>query len=138
MIGMREDPAKKFFHPSVTDRDRAMFEAGIALGAIYHQFTGLPVAKSREVLDAVKRVIEEAMGIQPFRERVEVHFNLEAVKGELKTPYDYSTLKGEMLDVKVQVRYGCVRVKARMRFVPELGFNLMYVEDVESLEAQQG
>jgi len=133
-----EDPAKKHFHPSITDRERAIFEAGIALGALYHQFVGLPVAKREDVLRAVKEAIEKAMSLQPFREKVEVYFDVSSIKGEGLGPYDYSSLKGNAIDARVVVKYGSARVKARMRFVEELGFNLMYIEDVEDLGAEQG
>jgi len=46
-------------------------------------------------------------------------------------PYDYSTLRGSELTVRVQVRYGGARVHAAMRFIKELGYPLMYVERVE-------
>jgi len=133
-----EDPAKKYFHPSITDRERAIFEAGIALGALYHQFVGLPIAKKEDVLKAVKEAIEKAMSLQPFREKVEVYFDASSIKGEGLGPYDYSSLKGDVIDARVVVRYGSARVRARMRFVEELGFNLMYIEDVEGLGAEQG
>jgi len=132
-----EDPAKKYFHPSITDRERAIFEAGIALGALYHQFVGLPIAKREEVLRAVKEAIEKAMSLQPFREKVELRFDVGHIRGGGLGPYDYSSLKGDAIDAMVVVKYGSARVKARMRFVEELGFNLMYVEDVEDLGAEQ-
>jgi len=132
-----EDPAKKYFHPSITDRERAIFEAGIALGALYHQFVGLPIAKREDVLRAVKEAIEKVMSLQPFREKVEVRFDVGSIRGEGLGPYDYSSLKGDAIDARVVVKYGSARVKARMRFVQELGFNLMYVEDVEDLGAEQ-
>ncbi len=128
-----KDPAKKYFHPSITDRERAIFEAGIALGALYHQFVGLPIAKKEDVLKAVKEAIEKAMSLQPFREKVEVRFDVSSIKGGGLGPYDYSSLKGNAIDARVVVKYGSARVKARMRFVEELGFNLMYIEDVEGL-----
>ena len=132
-----EDPAKKYFHPSITDRERAIFEAGIALGALYHQFVGLPIAKREDVLRAVKEAIEKVMSLQPFREKVEVRFDVGSIRGEGLGPYDYSSLKGDAIDATVVVKYGSARVKARMQFVKELGFNLMYIEDVESLGAEQ-
>jgi hypothetical protein len=133
-----EDPAKKYFHPSITDRERAIFEAGIALGALYHQFVGLPIANREDVLKAVKEAIEKSMSLQPFREKVEVRFNTSSIKGRGRGPYDYSALKGDIIDASVVVKYGSAKVKARMQFVEELGFNLMYIEDVEDLGAEQG
>jgi hypothetical protein len=133
-----EDPARKFFHSSITDRERAIFEAGIALGALYHQFVGLPIANREDVLKAVKEAIERTMSLQPFREKVEVCLDVSSIKGRGRGPYDYSSLKGNAVDARVVVKYGSARVRARMRFVEELGFNLMYVEDVEDLGAEQG
>lgn len=133
-----EDPAKRFFHSSITDRERAIFEAGIALGALYHQFLGIPVVKKEEILKVIKDVIEKTMTLQPFREKVEVSFNLAAIRSGASKPYDYSLLKGDAIDVRVVVKYGSTRVKARMRFVEDLNFNLMYIEDVEDLGTKQG
>lgn len=132
-----EDPAKKYFHPSVTDRERAIFEAGIALGALYHQFVGLPIANREDVLRAVKEAIEKVMSLQPFREKVEVCLDASSIEGKGLGPYDYSSLKGNAIDARVVVKYGTARVRARMRFMKELGFNLMYIEDVEDLGAEQ-
>lgn len=132
-----EDPAKKYFHHSITDRERAIFEAGIALGALYHQFVGLPIAKREDVLNAVKEAIEKSMSLQPFREEIKVKFNINAIKGDGRGPYHYSSLRGDVMDVMVIVKYGSARVKARMRFVEDLNFNIMYIEDVEDLRAKQ-
>lgn len=121
------DPAKKFFDESVTDRERAIFEAGIALAMIYHQFVGLPI--SRETIPVVEKAIEGAALLQPFRESVEVRIDPELVKSKAH-PYGYGILTGRMLDVKVIVRYGRARAIARMRYVPELDYTLMYIERV--------
>ncbi|RLF14050.1 MAG: dihydroneopterin aldolase, partial [Thermoprotei archaeon] len=40
-------------------------------------------------------------------------------------------LTGDELAVKVVVRYGKARAYAALRYVPELGYPLMYVEKVE-------
>jgi hypothetical protein len=133
-----EDPARKFFHSSITDRERAIFEAGIALGALYHQFVGLPIANREDVLKAVKEAIEKTMSLQPFREKVEVCLDASSIKGRGRGLYDYSSLKGDAIDARVVVKYGSARVRARMRFVEELGFNLMYIENVEYVESEQG
>ena len=39
----------------VNDRDRAVFEAGIKLGALYHQFVGTPI--SVDTIDNLARTI---------------------------------------------------------------------------------
>lgn len=127
-----EDKARRFFPKGFSERDRAIFETGIALASIYHQFLGTPIARRPEQLRALERVIEYAAKTQPYREEVRVRIKDEKVKGEKRDEYDYELLKGRHLDVSVVIRYGGFRVWGRMKYVKELDYTLMYVEKVES------
>jgi len=126
----RIDPAKKYFDPSITDRERAIFEGGITLGAIYHQFVGIPITKNKKLAKILEKVITETMKIQPYKTDVKVRINLKKLKKSGKTPYSYETLKGEHLDVKVKTSYGKAKAILRMRYIPKLNYTLMYVEKV--------
>ncbi|GBC74960.1 hypothetical protein HRbin06_00268 [archaeon HR06] len=128
-----EDIIKSYFDPNLTDRERAIFESGVALGSLYHQFLGVPIANQEEVLNSLERAIEKTMSVQPYREKIEVKIIRDRVKSKKKNPYDYESLKGQHLDIKVIVRYGKYRVTARMRRVEELDYNLMYVEKIEEV-----
>lgn len=123
--GSNSDKGAKYFQ--CTDRERALFEAGIKLGTIYHQFVGTPVSKANA--EAVERAIEESARIQPFVEDVKVHIDRAALK-EKKGPYDYYTLTGVMMQVYIRVRYGRAVVEAEMRRIRELSYPLMYVTGV--------
>ena len=46
----------------ITPVMQAAFEAGIKLGALYHQFIGSPV--SRDSADSLERGMSEAMGVR--------------------------------------------------------------------------
>ena len=127
-----EDPAKKFFSPKTTDRDRAVFEAGIAIGMAVHQFTGIPV-RFREEVELLKKVIEYAIRSQPFKKEARVEINLENEHLESADPYKYATLKSRHLDLSVTVEYGKARVMARLRYIPELDYTLAYIEDIEEV-----
>jgi hypothetical protein len=120
-----DDKGKKYFECG--DRERALFEAGIKLGTIYHQFVGTPVSKANA--DAVERAIEESARIQPFVEDVKVHIDRATLR-EKRGPYDYYTLTGLMLQVYIRVRYGGAVVEAEMRKIDELSYPLMYVTRV--------
>jgi hypothetical protein len=120
-----DDKGKRYF--GCTDRERALFEAGIKLGTIYHQFVGTPVSKANA--DAVERAIEESARIQPFVEDAKVHIDRSTLR-EKKGPYDYYTLTGLMLQVCIRVRYGGAVVEAEMRRIEELSYPLMYVTRV--------
>lgn len=105
-----------------------MFEAGVKMGTIYHQFVGVPVdAKS---VDSLERSIEMGILVQPYVESVKIHIDRKPF-GPKKDEYSYCSLTGEMLDVVLVIRIDDVRVKAEMRYDPVLKYPLMYISDSE-------
>ncbi|MEM0378017.1 MAG: dihydroneopterin aldolase family protein [Thermosphaera sp.] len=125
---MSYDPGRKYFHREVSDRERAAFEAGIALGMVVHQFTGIPV-KTPEDAKALEKVIENAIKAQPFKQDAKVAINIDFKNSD--SPYNYSTLKTRNMVVNVVVKYGKAVVKASLRYVPELDYNLAYIEEIK-------
>jgi len=111
----------------ITDRDNALFEAGIKLGALYHQFIGTPV--SVETAEALETAIERSVSLQPWVRSVEVKIDREKVR-ERANEFNYCELRGEMLDVTVVVRYKAVEVHARVKYEEERDYPLMRVEKV--------
>uniref|UniRef100_A0A7C4NM84 Dihydroneopterin aldolase n=1 Tax=Ignisphaera aggregans TaxID=334771 RepID=A0A7C4NM84_9CREN len=126
-----DDPAKKYFSPKVSDRERAAFEAGIALGMVLHQFRGIPI-KFKEEVELIKKLIAYAVLSQPFKKHAEVDVLVELPEGG--DPYRYATLKTRDIDVRVVVEYGRAVVKARARYVPELDYTLAYIEEIQEKE----
>jgi len=126
-----EEFVKRYFDKSVTDRERAIFEGAIALGAIYHQFVGTPICKSKDVIKTLEEAIKKTMQLQPYRESIEVKIHPNLIKGQKDHEYDYETLKGKHLDIKVKAKYGSARASVRMRYIPEIDFTLMYIEKLE-------
>ncbi|MEM4311175.1 MAG: dihydroneopterin aldolase family protein [Nitrososphaerales archaeon] len=133
MSKREEEVIKSYFDPTLTDRERAIFEGGVALGSIYHQFLGVPIIKDDEILKALENAIEKTMSVQPYREKIEVKIIRDKVKSEKKNQYDYESLKGAHLDIKVVVKYGKYRVTARMKRMEEIDYNLMCIEKIEKL-----
>lgn len=128
MRNSREAKADKHF--SCSDAERATFEAGIKLGTIYHQFVGVPLR--RENVNTLERAIEAGSRVQPFVEEVKVKIDRSRLKNK-RGKYDYVSLTGEMLNVKLTVRYKDFRVKAAMRLIKEMNYPLMFVESVERI-----
>jgi dihydroneopterin aldolase len=116
----------KYFQ-NITPRERAIFEGGITMGALFHQFIGTPV--SIKTAKSLERVIEEAMELQPHIKNLEVKINIEMLD-EALNEYHYLSLTGDMLNVKIVSEYDKVSVVVRMRYVEELHYPLMYVESV--------
>ncbi len=133
-----EATVDKRFDSSVTDRERAIFEGAITLGALYHQFVGVPIIRDPGVLRRLERMIEETMSLQPYKERVRIRIRDSEVRGRRANPYDYSELEGRMLEAEVVSRYRGCRATLAMKYVPELKYNLMYIKRLETLGGSKG
>ena len=128
MDSTRKDKAASFFQCTI--RERAVFEAGVKLAAIYHQFIGAPVSASNA--ESLERAIENGVMVQPFVESVSVRIRRESLRKK-RNEYDYQSLTGEMVDATVAIRIEDVRAIGRMRYIEEIKYPLMYVERIEQL-----
>jgi hypothetical protein len=117
----------------ITDRDNALFEAGIKLGALYHQFTGSPV--NLNTVSSLEQAIEESISVQPYVKDISVKIDRDMLKSKLNSGFGYSELQGPMLKVKITVKYGSVKVKVGMEHNSELNYPLMKIEEMEELNA---
>ncbi|MGB8891170.1 MAG: dihydroneopterin aldolase family protein [Methanoregula sp.] len=103
-----------------TDRERAIFEAGIKLGALYHQWVGTPIAQ--ESAQSVASAIEKAVILQPFVEEITVNLDPLLMK---KNVFGYSELSGLMFDVEIVTRVGFSYCRATL--TPDNGYPLMRI-----------
>ena len=113
----------------ITDRDNALFEAGIKLGALYHQFTGSPV--NLKTASSLEQAIQESISVQPFVENISVKIDRDLLKSKLNSEFGYTELQGPMLEVKITVKYGSSRVKGAMEYDPELNYPVMKIVEIE-------
>lgn len=120
------DVYKEFFS-NVTSRERAIFEGAITMGALFHQFVGAPI--SRDTVDSLEKAMKESLELQPAIEKVEARINREKLE-EAMTGFDYTSVNGDMLDVKIYSRVDDVLAIIRIKFVEELNYPLMFVEDI--------
>ncbi|MDR2855580.1 MAG: dihydroneopterin aldolase family protein [Methanomicrobiales archaeon] len=107
----------------ISDRDKALFEAGIKLGALYHQWVGTPVSKhSAELLETA---IEEAHIQQPFVESISVSLDKEIMN---HNTFGYSELSGLMFSVSLQTKVNNVRCTVELH--PEDNYPMMKIIDI--------
>ena len=119
------DPLTKYFR--CTDRERAVFEAGVKLGSVYHQYVGCPVdAQSAATLE---RAIEAGMRAQPAVAAARVRIDRKALRRGT-TRMGYASLSGDMLDVRLTTRVGRATAVARLRYAPGLRYPVMHIERV--------
>ena len=120
------DLDKEYFS-NITTRERAIFEGAISMGALFHQFVGTPVNKDSK--KSLETSMEESLKLQPAIEDVEVEIRFDKLE-ESMTEFDYTSLSGDMLDVKIYTKVDNVKAIIRIEFIEELNYPLMYVEDI--------
>ncbi|MEI7856834.1 MAG: dihydroneopterin aldolase family protein [Methanomicrobiales archaeon] len=110
----------------MTDREQAVFEAGIKLGALYHQWVGTPI--SRKSAASVESAIEQAVVLQPFVEEITVRLDRNLMT---ENAFGYSELSGLMFNVEIITRVGFTYCHARL--APEKGYPLMRIVECNEL-----
>ncbi len=118
---------EKYFK-NITARERAIFEGAITMGALFHQFVGTPV--NLENAHNLEISIKGAMELQPCIEEVEVEISKETLE-ESKNEFDYVSLSGEMMKIKVVSKYQGKKAVLIMEYVNELNYPLMYVLEAD-------
>jgi len=114
-----------------SERDIAVFEAGIKLGALYHQFVGTPV--NAETIDSLARAIEESVILQPHVRSVSVFIDREMVAKKLNPRFKYCELEGRMLHVSLQVRYKNITATVELAYDVELDYPMMSIKKIEEM-----
>jgi hypothetical protein len=121
------DVDKEYFS-NITTRERAIFEGAISMGALFHQFVGTPVNKNTK--SGLETSMEESLKLQPAIEDVKVNIRFDKLE-ESMTEFEYTSLTGDMLDVKIYTKVENVTAVIRIEFIEELNYPLMYVESIE-------
>ena len=121
------DVDKEYFS-NITTRERAIFEGAISMGALFHQFVGTPVNKDTK--ESLEKAMEESLNLQPAIEKVEVEIRFDKLEQSM-TEFDYTSLTGDMLDVKIHTKVDDVVAIIRIEFIEELNYPLMYVEEIK-------
>ncbi|MBP2143170.1 hypothetical protein J2127_000311 [Methanococcus voltae] len=117
---LEQDEIFDSYFKNLTEKERAVFEGGISMGALFHQFVGTPISMNSK--GCLEEAIKSAMENQPFIKKALININLEIAEN------DYVSLTGEMLDVTLIVGQE-KEYKIRLNYIPELNYPLMYVED---------
>ena len=121
------DVDKEFFS-NMTSRERAIFEGAISMGALFHQFVGTPV--NNQTKKSLEDAMRNSLNLQPAIEDVEVNIDFTRLEDAM-SEFDYTSLTGDMLDVKIHTKVDDVKAVIRIKFIEELNYPLMYVEDIK-------
>ena len=115
----------KYFS-NLTDRERAIFEGGISMGSLYHQFIGTPV--NIDSYKSLEKAIEESILLQPAITKVVVKLNTDLIKQQSGS-MGYTTLEGKMLYVELTTKINENEVTTCISYVEELDYPLMRILD---------
>ncbi len=98
----------------INDSERAAFEAGIKLGALYHQWVGTPV--SIETAEYIEAAIENSVKLQPGVKKITARIDRSLIQ---PNSYGYSEIAGTMLDIVVETEIGGANCKAKLKKVDD-------------------
>lgn len=119
---------RRIHRAQLSRREALLFEAGVKLGGVFHQYLGMPVSSSTAA--GVARTIERAVALQPYVRRVSVVVRPDRGGPTGRGRFAYRYLTPPMLDVTVELEDGPVGVTARLRHRADLRYPLMSVERV--------
>ncbi len=131
---MSSKKSDKYFASDLSERERACFEAGIKLGALYHVLCGIPVALNENIIASIERGIEAAISCQPHVESVNIELDKSKIKGTKTDIFDYDEISGEIIKAMVILKYQKTRIIARVEWKEDLNYPLMYIEKITQLE----
>jgi dihydroneopterin aldolase len=114
----------------LSKREALLFEAGIKLGGVFHQYLGVPVTP--RTAPGLARTIESAVALQPYVAEVRVTIDPQRGGPVGRGRFAYRYLTAEMLDVRVRLVDEGVEVDARLAQRPDLRYPLMSVVAVRA------
>jgi len=122
---------KIYFSKDLSIRERACFESGIKLGALYHILCGIPISTDKKVVDSIEKGIEAAISCQPYVKNVKIALNAEKIKGEKKNAFDYDEITGKIIRAELILEYECIKIVAKIDWVDSLEYPLMFIEEIQ-------
>lgn len=99
----------------------ASFEAGIKLGALFHQFIGVPVSEKN--VELLEKAMESCVKLQPYVIEAEVSIDRKKLKNV--SEFGYTSLSPDMLRARVVVEFEGERVEAVLEWNEKLRYPLM-------------
>ena len=130
---MPNNVEKIYFSPDLTNRERACFETGIKLGALYHIMSGIPVSADDKIIGSIEKGIEAAISCQPYVESVRIILDKDKILGNKSTPFNYDEITGKIIRAELLLRYEDIEVHAKVDWIEELQYPLMFIEKISKV-----
>lgn len=121
----------KFFPIDLSERERACFEIGIKLGALYHILCGIPISSNKDTITSIERGIEASISCQPFVKKVKINLDKDKIIGDKSNEFAYDEISGKVINAQIEVQYESVNILAKVEWIDDLKYPLMYIEKIE-------
>lgn len=131
---MTKNNEKIFFSPDLSIRERACFESGIKLGALYHILCGIPIQSNESIIQSIEKGIEAAISCQPFVKSVKINLDREKISGEKSTEFDYDEISGKIIRVELIIQYESIEIVAKIDWVENMQYPLMFIEKIYKID----
>ena len=125
---------KIYFSPNLSLRERASFETGIKLGALYHILCGIPISSDEKIIKSIEKGIEAAISCQPYVKSVKIELVKDKIVGNKSTPFDYDEITGKIIRAELLINYEDIEVLAKIDWIEEMQYPLMYIEKISQVE----
>ncbi|MHA1671452.1 MAG: dihydroneopterin aldolase family protein [Promethearchaeota archaeon] len=128
---MKDFDENKYFSPDLSNRERATFEIGIKLGALYHIISGVPITSDKKVIESIEKGFEASISCQPYVKSVKLDIIKDKIEGNKSTELDYDEINGEKIKAMVTIEYKSIKVVAKIEWIDKLQYPLMFIEEIE-------
>ncbi len=129
---MSNGKENQYFSSDINDRERACFEIGIKLGALYHILCGIPISSDPQVIESIEQGIEASISCQPYVKSVKININRDKIQGTKATEFDYDELSGILIAAKVVLEFNSIEITAKVEWIEELSYPLMFIEEIRN------
>jgi len=125
---------KIYFSPELSERERACFETGIKLGALYHILCGIPISSNENVIKSIEKGIEAAISCQPYVKSIKVNLDRDKIVGDKSTQFDYDEITGKIIRAEIVLEYESIEILAKIDWVENLQYPLMFIEKIQKID----
>ena len=127
---MPNNNANIYFSPDLSKRERACFETGIKLGALYHILCGIPISTDDNIITSIEKGIESAISCQPYVKSVKINMDRNKIIGDKSTQFNYDEITGKIIRAEVMLNYESVEILAKIDWIEDLNYPLMFIEKI--------
>ncbi|MBY9007447.1 MAG: hypothetical protein KGD63_11885 [Candidatus Lokiarchaeota archaeon] len=132
MIGKK---AKKYFSKDLNIRERACFESGIKLGALYHILCGIPISSDENTVSSIEKGIASAISCQPYVKTVNICLDRNKIIKNKSNEFDYDEITGKIIQAELILKFETVEILAKIDWIEDLDYPLMYIEKISEINS---